>query len=320
MIDHPLPLSPHRCIRFCVKSGRFYNAIIPNSISMNRHLKWAQKVAAHYACHPAVGAIVMGGSAARGTAGPASDVDLGIFWKKVPSVEELESAMGAYGGQLERRVDNAKRYAPDNPRRHGCIEILEVHDSSDTMPFDLEHETIAGTEEVFTQTLENLDPSLENQELLSVLRDGVYLHQIPATAAWQQRAATYPTALAQRTVVRHMTRFADVLKQQHHWLAAGDWTCFHEGTLELTRRLFLALLALNRVWAHTDNFSFKGMGGVIEKLQRQPEQFGSRLGEAAWPDTRGLARFAALGHQVIELATDLGLAVDLEAVRRQGDW
>ena len=273
----------------------------------------AKTVAAVYAGHPKVQAIVLAGSVARGTAHDASDIDLGIFWAQVASQEERTRLIEQIGGRLHRRVNNDIRYSEDNPRRQGCIEIVEIEplSASHRLGVDLEHETVIGTERVLAQVIDAHDPSLEKHELLSVIQDGIALHGHDLVARWREKTGRYPDALAQAMVAQNLLGISGRLLDLVHPAGASDWFLFYQGLLNVGRRLLLALMALNRAWAFTDNPDFGGFGPVVEGFALKPERFTERLGESlqseAFLAIRGLA---ALAEETLALAETHLPAVD----------
>jgi predicted nucleotidyltransferase len=274
-----------------------------NEASQQR-LERARSIAAVYAGHPGVRAIIVGGSVARGTAYEGSDIDLGVFWTQVASQGERNDLIRQVGGRLRRRVDNDIRYSEANPRRQGCIEIVELEPilPSYRLGLDLEHETVAGTERVLAQVIDGLDPSLEKQELLAVIQGGVALYGHNLVARWREKARRYPDELARQIVTQNVLGIGSGLLAQTHRVKTEDWFCLYEGYLDIGRRLLLTLLALNRVWAFTDNPNFGGFGQVVEGFALKPERFVERLGESLQNEAlRAIRGFAALHEETLEL-------------------
>ncbi len=269
-----------------------------------RRLVWARSVATVYAAHPDLGAIILGGSTARGVARPDSDIDLGLFWRRLPAAAERDALRRSIGGGLERFVANERRFAAGNPRRHGGIEIVTLPATAarPRLGLDLEHETVAGTEQVLHDVLATADLALAKQELLSVIQTGIVLTGHEVAARWREQTGAYPTALADQMVAGQLAGLGQRLLGQQRSLATEDWFCHYEGLLDAGRRLSLALLGLNRTWAFTDNPDFKGLASVVEGLAWRPERFVERLGgllqgEAAM----ALVGLARLSEEVLDL-------------------
>jgi hypothetical protein len=264
----------------------------------------AKSVARIYANHPDVQVIILGGSTARGVANENSDIDLGLFWTQIASVRERDDLMRQAGGQLNRRVENHLRYSHGNPRTDGCIEIIDLRSTADRprLRLDLEHETVAGTEQVLLQVLDDGDLSLEKQELLSVIQTGIVLHCPDVVDHWQEKAKKYPDELAYKMVTEHISGIGESLIEQVHWVSTQDWFYLYEGFLNIERRLLLTLMGLNRVWAFTDNPDFKGLKLFVDELELKPDDFVDQLGQVLQSDaSAGIRGLVALSEEVLEL-------------------
>jgi predicted nucleotidyltransferase len=288
-----------------------------NEASQQR-LERARSIAAVYASHPNVEAIVVGGSVARDTAHERSDIDLGLFWSEIAPEGERSDLIAKVGGKLRRRVDNALRYSEGNPRRQGCIEIVEIEPTAAAhgLGLDLEHETVAGTERVLDQVIDKFDLSLEKQELLSVIQDGIALYGHDRVAHWREKTRRYPGELERKMVTQNLLGISRQLLEQVHWIETGDWFCLYEGYLNVGRRLLLALMALNRVWAFTDNPNFGGFGPVVERFALKPERFADRLSQTLQSEAlHGIEGFAALHEETLRLVEAHLPAVDTSGER-----
>jgi hypothetical protein len=246
-----------------------------------RRVEWSLPVAAIYAGHPKVEAVILGGSTACGVASEDSDIDLGLFWTRIGSTRERGDLIRRSGGQMSRSVENHLRYSHSNPRTEGLIEIVEFQPAAGRpqLRFDLEHESVAGTEQVLLDVLDKSDISLEKQELLSVIQTGIVLHGEELVGKWRQRAQEYPDVLAEKMVSEQLLGIVVGFLDQNRSASSQDWCPVQEVFLDIRRRLFLSLLGLNRVWAYTDNPNFKGLKEFCEQLGLLPYGFADRLGQ-----------------------------------------
>jgi predicted nucleotidyltransferase len=249
-------------------------------------IEQAKTVAAVYASHPDVRAIILGGSTARNTAHEHSDIDLGLFWTQVTSQKDRSDLMQRVGGKLVRCVENHLRYSVGNPRRQGCVEIVELKPTSVTprLRLDIEHETVVAAERVLSEVIDDYDLSLEKQELLSVILGGLVIYGHELVDRWREKALIYPDELAQKMATQHFLGIGKGLLDQVHWARTEDWFCLYEGFLAIGRRLLLTLMGVNRVWAFTDNPDFKGLKPFIDGLELQPDRFADRLGQLLQSD------------------------------------
>lgn len=274
-----------------------------NEASLQR-IALAKSMATVYGSHPGVEAIILGGSTARGVASPNSDIDLGIFWTQLPSQQERRDLRREFGGSLTRFVENHLRFSPDNPRRQGCIEIIELTASAMVhhLKVDVEHETVAGTEQVLIDVLDKHDCALEKQELLSVLQIGIALYGHDLLDRWQEKSSYYPPEVAYKMIDNNFRGISSRLSAQLDWLTRQEWFCLYEGLLDVGRRLLLSLMGLNRVWAFTDNPDFKGLNSFVEGLKLKPPDFVNRLGHSLQTNAlNGIEGFIGLSEDVLKL-------------------
>ncbi len=258
-----------------------------------------------YAGHPDVGAVLLGGSTARGEAARDSDIDLGVFWMRLAPEEERRELLRRAGGSLRRSVPNHLRFQAGVPRQLGCIEIAEFTPNPDEalrIELDLEHETVAGTERSLALVMQEGDASLELQELVAVIQEGLPLHGHDLLDRWREKSKDYPDALAVKMVTDNLLGIGALLLAQFGWVQTQDWLCLQDGFLKVGRRLLLCLMGLNRVWAFTDNPNFKGLKPFTERLELKPDRFADRLGESMQSSARnGIRGFADLSEEVLEL-------------------
>jgi hypothetical protein len=170
------------------------------------------------------------------------------------------------------------------------------------LSLEVEHETVAGTEQVLLQVLDEYDTSLEKQELLSVIQFGIVLYGQEVVGPWREKARIYPDELADKMVTEHLLGIAERILAQVHLVESQDWFSAYEGFLDIGRRLFLTLLGLNRMWPFTDNPDFKGLKPFADELKWQPERFVDRLGQLLQSEaTVSVLGFIGLFEEVIAL-------------------
>jgi hypothetical protein len=66
--------------------------------------------------------VLVGGSVARGFADRYSDIEIGVFWDTLPSIEERAAARERAGGVAGDFIPNSGRYSSDDPRSVGGLE------------------------------------------------------------------------------------------------------------------------------------------------------------------------------------------------------
>lgn len=278
----------------------------------------AEEIAAAYATHLGVQAIILGGSVARDRASASSDIDLGIFWSDLGSERERAGLLTKISGELLRTVDNSERYSLRSPRRQGLIEIIKVKPSAPgrftrTWIVDLEHETVAGTEHVLSDVVGKLDTSLDMQELMSVIHRGIALHGHSIVRKWREHGV-YTDEFMREAVSESLLGIGKELRKAKNWGEHEEWFLLQESLLKAGRRVILSLMALNREWCYTDNLNFKGIAGFVSQLAVQPQDFMSRLGEVFQSDFRAaISNCAQLSKDVLNLAAEQLFDIRLDA-------
>jgi ribosomal protein S18 acetylase RimI-like enzyme len=278
----------------------------------------ARVIASTYTRHPEVAAVILGGSASRGTARADSDIDLGVFWSRLPNEDETYALLQQAGVQLARSEANDLRFPEECPRRNGRIEIGHLSEATEFQGrVDVAHETVKGTEKVLDQVFRLNNSTLENQELISVIREGVVLHGAKLVSFWRASSEMYPNEIARQMIRNHFLGISSTLRSRTSVIASCDWICRQKVCSDLCRRLILALMAINRMWAFTDNTDFKGLDTFVDRMHVKPPDFLRRLGYGFSDDSRlSIQMWAALICDVIDLIDRSGLDVDMTEERK----
>ena len=95
-----------------------------------------------------------------------------------------------------------------------------------------------------------------------------------------------------------------------------DWFLLYEAFLDIGRRLLLTIMALNRVWAYTDNPNFKGFKSFADRFAWQPDHFVQRLGKILQSDApASIQGFADLIEEIL-----IFIDKQLGGVDTSGEW
>ena len=221
-----------------------------------------------YASNPAVAAILLAGSAARGHADRFSDIELGVFWRRPPDDDERAAAIAAAGGDLERVY-------PFDPSDGCWLDDWKLgrRDGEPRTGFSVEsvHMTLVQLDETLASVLERYDPDPGKQLVLSALLHGISLHG-PGTLESRRAAVTdYPDALAHAVVaahaqIDHFWRF-DMFRERGNVLLAA------RARADIQERLLHVLLGVNRSWYA----GFKSLEAVTAGLTIAPPDILDRL-------------------------------------------
>ncbi|MEU4195826.1 nucleotidyltransferase domain-containing protein [Kribbella sp. NPDC026611] len=228
------------------------------------HAEWRRTavapVLAAYAGTDGVDAVMLGGSTARGDADRWSDVEVGVFWSRRPTMTE--------------RLAPAPSVRPGTPEDSGSpwYDYLSL----DGLAVDVEHALSSAVEETLDRVLGAGVPDPSGLGLLKGLVDGRELggRRPDLIAGWQQRAATYPRELAVAIVERDgaidkFWRWQLLAERDNPVLLAREF-------LRMTSQLLSVLHAVNgRYCGHP--LAFKRLDAMETELIHAPPNLAARL-------------------------------------------
>jgi predicted nucleotidyltransferase len=203
----------------------------PNAIARRRAI--ARRAAAQYASNPAVAAVLVAGSVARGLADDLSDIELDIYWRRPPTDDERLAAVEGAGWERVYAEKDEHEWA-DGYR----IDGVKLDASSFLTS------TIDG---YLSAALQCADTEPELQVRITALLHGEALHGAPLIAAWRQRCSAFPTSLAVAMVAKGLT--LRPLERLEMLAAREDALLLHRDLVDNLQGLLDALFGLNRVFA-----------------------------------------------------------------------
>ncbi len=216
-----------------------------------------------YIANPEAKAAMVTGSTATGKADFYSDVEMFIYYDKLPSIEKLQFARKQNGGSEPIRIFDGY-----SDGFFGEFYFI------DGVQFQIGNVTIAFWEQDIAKILEKLEVTSPLQKALSGMLDCIPLYGETLIQEWKKQIANYPDALAQAMVEKYLN-FLPIWALREH-LATRDTTLFqHQILLEAGQNLLGVLAGLNRLYYST--FQFKRMKQFIEKMNIAPENLYMRL-------------------------------------------
>ena len=202
----------------------------PDAIERRRAI--ARRAAERYAANPAVAAVLLAGSVARGLADDLSDIELDIYWRRPPSNEERIAAVEGAGWERVYAEEDEHEWA-DGYR----IDGVKLDASSFLTS------TIDG---YLTAALQDADTEPELQVRITALLQGQPFHGADLIGAWRDRCSAYPTRLALAMVAKGLAlRPRDRLEML---VARDDVLLLHRDLVDNLQGLLDALFGLNRVF------------------------------------------------------------------------
>ncbi|MBW4605765.1 MAG: nucleotidyltransferase domain-containing protein [Hassallia sp. WJT32-NPBG1] len=224
-----------------------------------------QKNAAIYLANPKVRAIGVSGSVARGQADAYSDIDMSIYYKELPSDEELKIAY-EQNQASDYRIN-------DSDRKVGyVVEQYFVHG----VKCDVGHITIECFERDMDMVLEQCDPDNPMLNVMAGILDMQPLHGGELIEQWKAKIANYPDKLAQQMVKKHL-HFRGVWFVNNYGFKRDDILFLTDEVLQTVKNMIGVLLGLNRFYHPVNYVPFKGMDKFIKKMAIAPNNLSFRL-------------------------------------------
>ena len=223
-------------------------------------LDLARRVAPAYEADPAVVAVLVGGSVARGWADRWSDIELAVVWDADPS-EDARARAAARVGAGARRVYPAAGVA-----------VAEEDYAVGGVKLHVLHLTVGAVERTLSDVVGRFDTAPAKQAVVALVHDGVVLAGAGLVAGWRERSA-YPDGLVRATVAEHLAfgprAWLEMLAER------GDTLLLHELLCLVERRVLGVLLGLNRVYR--PSLDPKWAGRIAARLAVAPPDLPARL-------------------------------------------
>lgn len=227
---------------------------------MDEEVRWryvfARELVGALPPFPALRAVVVGGSVARGYSDAYSDVELLLFWERGPDPTARQAILNAW--QADHRLPAADR---------GHDSALLVRG----VPVDLWQRTVADQEAALDRVLVAHSRDLAANAELDTIRTALPLRGEALVRDWQARATDYPEALALGFLREQLPHFH--LRQLGLAAVRDNPTAFYHTLSDVQCVLFLVLLALNGAYFPT----FKWLYRRLDELSVAPPAVAARL-------------------------------------------
>ncbi len=261
----------------------------------------ADRVAGALVAATAPRAVLLAGSAGEGTADRLSDLDLMVYYERLPDPAAFRAVLAGLG---------AEQVAPIGPETQEFFADSYLLDGVEVQTGGT---AVAEVERALDRVLSATDPGEPRTKVVMGLLHGRPLHGPDLVARWRGRAA-YPDALAVAMVARHLRVFP--LWQVREQLAARDAVLFEvQSLLDGAFQVLGALSGLNRVYFTT--FQFKRMRQHVSVFRSAPPRLAERLESLFQPDrARAAEELRSLVEETVALVEAAMPEVDTSAVRR----
>ncbi len=263
-------------------------------------LDLARAVAGTYSDNPNVRAVMVGGSIARGCADEFSDVEIGVFWRTLPSDMERMEAVSRMGGEIWK-------FEPFRDGRAGeHVGLSESTVGSEryrgTAMVSPIHLTLEAAEERIGALIDGLDTASRNYEFAAAVRYGVPLYGDALIEEWKKRVGAFPTRLAVKLVQENLWlgpwfNWAGYGERVDHLVVAQHLVWMQQGIVSI-------LAALNREYLPSPEY--KWLEWFIDRLRIKPADCAVRLKVTFGKGdlSEAVRELVELGMEVIDLVED----------------
>jgi Nucleotidyltransferase domain len=248
------------------------------ALDATTHLRaLARRVADSYLAHAEPRAVLLVGSAATGDADVFSDLDLIVYYDRVPPADVVAATPQDLGAAWYR----SKPWSDGSgePDEHGYGERYEVGGIECQVGLT----SVGSLQRLIAQVVVDLDLSEERLKILSGLHEGLPLHGEELIDEWRRRSA-HTEALQRALIEKRWTFFPWWYFQER--LRTRDATAWrHDVLAQSVYRLVGVLAALNGVYFST--FEFKRARTFLSRLDVAPTDLAAGLEALFGPDERG---------------------------------
>lgn len=258
-----------------------------------------------YAAEPAVQAVMLSGSTARGDADRWSDVEVGVFWSMPPD-EATRSRLAAAGGVQESRL-----FPYEEREEVWCDDLYVGAPTPEGLLVEVVHTLVASVDRLLDVVLVEHSPDPDALNAVQGLVDGIPVAGHDLIESWKSRVVGYPRGLAVAVVesvgvIDHFWRWQMLVERDNPVLLAGMFSA-------VSRQLLDLLLVLNRRYGPKP----KHLDAFTAGLEIAPADLAGRLRQVFAADPSAGARsLAGLVEDTFCLIETELPEVDVERLRR----
>jgi hypothetical protein len=222
----------------------------------------AEAMCQKYADDPQLEAAMVTGSVALGQVDAASDIDMMLYYREMPSAARLEQ----YHDEALASGGGIYAYEPG--------EGLVCYFFVDGVRVDFAFQKTADFAQMISEFAAEPDLSEKNKLIImSGIQQCVPLYGSEIIAGWQQQLNNLPASFYEE-IVRKYLRFPPIAVMKEMGVDRGDYGLVYELILEAAENTLNVLCGLNRV---IPPGKVKGMGLRLEKMSLTPAHCAERF-------------------------------------------
>ena len=259
----------------------------------------ARHIAAVYHAHPAVQAVMVGGSVARGYADHFSDLEIGVFWATPPTDADRTALIEQIGGDLWSLSSSTAN--PDwLAGEHYGLSALAINGqmTNGLVMVDTKHATLACLDRCFRDVQELFDTALPKQVLIGAIQDGIPLYGHALLAEWQARARAYPDRLAIKMIQENL--WCGPWFVPEAYVERDDQLVLYQHVIWMQQSILKILAGLNR--CYYPSTEHKWMEALIARFGLAPINLTARLKQLFHePPAEGMRHMLELVRETVAL-------------------
>lgn len=243
---------------------------------MNEASVWRKQLAVRlierYARASEVEAIIIGGSVSRGCADSYSDLEIGVFWKRLPNEDIRKAVITEWNGFIA--VFNSYRSIQGDALAEGAEECFYLGgNATQGLKVDIYHKNVASAEQILDDVIDRYDATIEKQELVSTIYNAISLFGHQHIATWKDKVAKYPQGLADAMVREHL-RFNPHFGSAMLIDRAGMFLELRRILISYEERILCTLMGLNHIYHRGD---YKWLDNIIQQMHLAPSELLVRM-------------------------------------------
>lgn len=271
-------------------------------------IETARSISSLYA-HPAISAIALGGSSARGIADAYSDIELGIYWREAPSRELREAVIRRLGALVRYRSDE------NDPAGPSGIDVYYIGDKGHNgLKVDVIHWDTKAAKNIVHDVIKRHESEITKQELVAAIQDALLFKDDGFLSEIQRALSPYPEQL-QTNVLNANLQFGPFFGPEMLSHRPSMFLENYEILINYQRRILNILYGLNKMYHPGDH---KWLSYMIAQMTVKPHDIERRLQQMFSSDlTSSWTDFSAVLLEVRDLLSKHTPHIDLTPIN---DW
>ncbi|WP_176466579.1 DUF4037 domain-containing protein [Terribacillus saccharophilus] len=223
--------------------------------------KKAKAILNIYKSNPNIDTVFIGGSVSRDWQDAYSDIEIFVFWRKAPTVEERKNPIVLLGGEI---ID----FFPYEDEEWSETYI------SKGVKLEISNFLTETINKVIEDVVLSFDTNPVKQCLLAAIYDGVSLSDDSVMEILKKKVRSYPTEL-RIAMVKENLYMGTKWNNREALLHRKDWLMLYQTIAEVQTNLMRILFGLNRQFIHHP--SFKWQRHSLESMDIIPKDISDRF-------------------------------------------